>query len=163
MACYTLSECVLEHLDEGRQYTSTLLNTFTQENNYKIAIDNRGEINNIYKSVVKKIFDRNIKAGIISWMYLMSQKPKKWEYFEIDNDIDDIFLEVCCRTIDKILIVSSENKCKWKDGISQDRFYSHKGTSIKILNKDDAIVEMKPQNTVKVISENINKNENINK
>jgi hypothetical protein len=161
MACYTLSDCVLEHLDEGRQYTSSPLNTFAQENNHKIAIDRGNKISDLYNSVINKLSDTNIKYGIISWMFLMSQKPQKWEFIDIDNDNHDIFLEVCCQTIDKTLIVSSENKCKWKDGITQERNYLHNGTSIKILNKDDAIIELKPPTIVKVISEN--KNENINK
>ena len=164
MACYTLSECVLEHLDEGRQYTSALLNIFAQENNYKIAIDAEEMIRTKYRLIAENQTDDGLRSAIISWMYLMTTfKPQKWEYFDVVDKKNDIFLEVCCQTIDKALIVSSENKCKWKNGISTDRLYSYNGTDIKILNKDDAIKELQETNTVKVISENINRNENLNK
>ncbi|GHV36242.1 hypothetical protein FACS1894178_7250 [Bacteroidia bacterium] len=163
MACYTLSECVLEHLDEGRKYSSALLSTFAQDNNHKIAIDNRNTISNIYQSIAERLPDINIKCGIIHWMYLMSLKPQKWEYFDITDNENDIFLEVCFQTIDKKLIVSSENKCKWKNGISIDRLYAYKDASIKILNKDDAIDELQPNVKISIENTNINKNENTNK
>jgi hypothetical protein len=159
MACYTISNCVLEHLNEGRKYTADLLLTFTQENDHKIAVDESEKIIEIYTTTAEKISDNDIKIGIINWLSLMKLKPPKWEYIEIENTSNDIFLEVCCNTIDKKMIVSSENKCKWKNGISTDKLYSHRGISIRILNKDEAIIELKPK---PIVIQQINTNTNTN-
>ena len=163
MACYTVSDCVLRNLDEGKIYTTELLLTFTQENNHKIAIDEKGEIKMKYTSIATQIEDIDIKNGVIAWLGLMVMKPVKWEYVEIDNPHDDIFLDVCSNTIDKTMIVSSENKCRWKTGISPGRKFSYYGAEIRILNKDDAIQELKPKtNNINLSNTNTNTNTNTN-
>jgi hypothetical protein len=161
MACYTVSDCVLENLGEGKSYTTELLITFIQVNNHKIAIDEKGEIKKIYTSIATQIKDSDLKKGVFGWLSLMAMKPTKWEYIEIENSHDDIFLDVCSNTIDKTMIVSSENKCKWKNGISQERKFSYYGAEIRFLNKDDAIQELKPKtNNFNLNNTNTNTNTN---
>ena len=160
MACYTLSNCVLENLEENR-YTTDLLFVFIQENEHQIAFDKSGIIIEIYSTTIQNIPDFNIKIGAIYW--LSSIKEKKWGV-NIDNTDDDIFMAVCGKTADKRMIVSSVNECQWAGRISPspERMYSHKNDSIKILNKDEAILELKPKTTT-FQQNNTNTNTNTNK
>ena len=145
MACYTISECVLLSIGEDGQddIITDLLNVVLQKgNSHQIAIDKCGTIKNKYTEIAQT-YEFRIKVAIINWLEWMAKRDRKWEYVDIEDASDNIFLEVCCKTADKKLIVYSENK--WNNGKSTDRPYSHKGILITILNKDEAILELQPK------------------
>ena len=97
MACYTLSNCILNNLDAGKKYITDLLLVFTQESNpYKVALDRSNRIIELYEIAGQK------SEYVANWLSLMSYQPSNFEQINCDtvsaiND-EEIFLKVCSKT-----------------------------------------------------------------
>ena len=111
MICYTLSDCVLNNINiapNPKEILTDLLMVFAQNNNpYKIAIDKKGKIIDIYS--------RTDNPAILYWLQIMSDFPKSWECINVENfdsvkTQEESFLLLCSQTTDKMLIVYSHNE-----------------------------------------------------
>ena len=97
MACYTLSNCILQNLVAGKKYITDLLMVFTQESNpFKVALDKSNRIIELYETAGQT------NEYVANWLSLMSYQPANFETINIDtstiSNIEEIFLKVCSKT-----------------------------------------------------------------
>lgn len=143
MSYYTLSDCVLKKASTQKKYVANLLWTFVQENNsYKVVLDSGGSIIDIYNEIGEN------DPTIATWLRFMGDNPSNFEPIDIDltdkQNNEDIFLSVCSSTaIQKKIIVYSHHGWKHHE-YSHGRIIIYEGTSVEVLNGDEAIHELHP-------------------
>jgi hypothetical protein len=158
MICYTLSDCVLKNVSsdpKNKEIRTDLLNIFAQERSpHKIVIDNAGKIIDIYSEAIE-----NNNPAILYWLQLMADFPRSWQQIDVKNienltSSEEIFLETCALTEDKMLIVYHHNG--WTKGkYYHKRNINYKNSSIRILDRNEAmnIVSLREEDALFQISE----------
>lgn len=143
MACYTLSNCILNNLVAGKKYITDLLFVFTQESNpYKIALDTSNRILGLYESAGQS------NEHVANWLSLMSYQPSNFETINADTssaqNTEEIFLLVCSMTkSQQKLIVHSHESWQYFNYVS-DRTIFYCGKPIRVFDRDEAILELNP-------------------
>ena len=156
MICYTLSDCVLNNINiapNPKEILTDLLMVFAQNNNpYKIAIDKKGKIIDIYS--------RTDNPAILYWLQIMSDFPKSWECINVENfdsvkTQEESFLLLCSQTTDKMLIVYSHNE--WiKKYYNSNKDILYNGVQLKVLDREEAIRHLMPtEKVVNIINDSI--------
>lgn len=156
MICYTLSDCVLNNINiapNPKEILTDLLMVFAQNKNpYKIAIDKKGKIIDIYS--------RTDNPAILYWLQIMSDFPKSWECINVENfdsvkTQEESFLLLCSQTTDKMLIVYSHNE--WiKKYYNSNKDILYNGVQLKVLDREEAIRHLMPtEKVVNIINDSI--------
>lgn len=143
MACYTLSDCILNNLNAGKKYITDLLMVFTQESNpFKVALDKSNRIIDLYESAGQE------NEYVANWLSLMSFQPSNFETINIDTSTainnEEIFLKVCGKTNSqqKLIVYSHEG---WQYySYESDKVIIYDTKQIKILDRDEAIHDLNP-------------------
>jgi hypothetical protein len=149
MSCYTLSNCILGEVELDKKYITDVLMVFPQQSNpFKIALDKCDRIMGLYEAIGQS------NEFVAFWLNLMSMNPTSFETINADtldakND-EEIFLMVCSSTkSQQKLIVHSHEKWLYHK-YSAHRIINFKGASVKVFDRDEAIVELnqKPSTTI---------------
>ncbi|WP_420552396.1 hypothetical protein [Tenacibaculum aiptasiae] len=123
---YTVCSKVLEIACTQPKYAYDLLWKFIMENPHKVVIN---------QEILEEYSKYTHNGTIHEWIRGMDYK-KFWKTVEIDQT-NNIFINTCQKTHDKNFIVSEKEDYKKEDFIG-----------IKVLNKDEAITELKPKSII---------------
>lgn len=152
MSVFTISSSMLRYRDEsGLGYYRSVLMPFTC-GLHKVAKDEKGQVVDIYRNLPDP-------SGIIHcWLQLMTNEPSKFETIPVafDQPIDEemMFLLLCKSTKGhhKMIVYSiQEMKCP----IDNDNCTEIEGTTIELLDRDKAALElstMSTQNNINIIN-----------
>lgn len=143
MACYTLSNCILQNLVAGKKYITDLLMVFTQEANpFKVALDKSNRIIDLYETAGQT------NEYVANWLSLMSYQPSNFETINVDassaTNIEEVFLKVCSKTNSqqKLIVHSHEG---WQNFSYQaEKVIVYDNKPIRVFDRDEAIHELNP-------------------
>lgn len=157
MATYTISPDLLRSIPEDEAiYLTDILFVFTNRGNAnKVSRDKKGDVLNCYTSVEQN------KEVIKLWLDLMSFKPSPFE--TIDVEIEGIeceetkFLKVCKETANtkKLILYSPQNLTKFE---CIDGKVDFEKTTIQVLDRDEARIELQPGSGDTIINSQVAKN-----
>jgi hypothetical protein len=145
MSCYTIKTSVLEKSLEKR-YVANILYVFVQDNSYKIAVDSKGKVLDLYRKLIED------GSYIVSdWIKYLTEKPVSIESIEVALDniqcIEELFLMLCSKTKggSKMIIDSHQ---EWKKYCyNSENIIEFENVPIKIFDKEEAIEELRNKGT----------------
>ena len=142
MSVYVIAETFLEEVKEPKPYFNNVLLLFAIENALKVGIDTQGVIIDRYNAVGENI------PLIAHWIQIMSHYPS---YFEPIDKIDlqsescrnEIYLNIASQMVEKSKLVcfSKQNLKAYK--FLSSSYIDYDGIPVKVLDKDEAIQELK--------------------
>ncbi|WP_020586371.1 hypothetical protein [Desulfobacter curvatus] len=144
MATYIVSSCFLKNA-ELRPYISDVLFRFPQQDNsLKVGIDKNKIIIDLYAEIAEE------KHHVSTWLDLMSFNPTSFEKItEIEEGITEeteVFLFVCSALVNnkKMIVDTIQNFGAYN--VTEENQIEYRNNKIKIIEKDDAVIELRPQN-----------------
>jgi len=130
MSLHTLGQSILNiSSEEFAHYFTNILLVYTQNNPHKICLDKDGLILEKYKSIACD------NEFIRFWIKLVTnEKLPSIEYIQLKdyNSSNDVFLEVCIKSYDKVLVVGSK-----QEYASDAKFIAD--NKITLVDKDDVV------------------------
>ena len=148
---YTISGDILENIDENdyHYWRNLLFQLFYSDK--KIAKDSEGHIFDIYRDVTKN------REMLNQWINMGCYKPSKFvnvnlEISQIQND-EEKFIALCAATKgERSLVV---NDIQASSYVRQDNTIEYNGTSINVIDKDTAVIEITQSKVVNTITNSI--------
>lgn len=142
MSTYTISPCLLSI--EKESYINKIILRFLTEDQLKIAIDNHAFALEEYNQVIKK----SKHAEMLSYWLGQIADTQKYDKITIEDNPKNLFLDICKNTfgIHKLLVDSKQNFCSYS--INSENSILYDSTHIYIYDKDEAIIELTPQQMI---------------
>ncbi|WP_207383140.1 hypothetical protein [Leptospira noguchii] len=132
-----------------KHYIANILYIFTQMNAHKVAIDAGNKVLNLYRDVAAS------NEFISGWLSLMSHEPSNYETIEINIEEHEselnIFLLVCSATAKQNKMIVYSHQALSEFAIVQNTL-NYRGKDIIVLDRDDAVEELKPVKNVTYVS-----------
>lgn len=156
---YTISGDVLENIEENdcHYWRNLLFQLFYSDK--KIAKDSEGHIFDIYRAVTKN------REMLNQWINIGCYKPSK--FVNVDLRISQIknneekFIALCAATKGERLLVVDDIQAS--SFVKQDNTIEYKGSSINVIDKDAAVIDITQSRTVNNITNSIVAGGNIEK
>lgn len=120
----------------------------SQSNPYKVALDKSGRVIELYEQIASH------NVHIKTWLDLMSMKPSSFEVINVEtrsvDQVEEIFLTVCSMTNNekKMIVYSHQGKLYERYYINNSINFN--GTTILVLDRDQAYHELNQSNTYNI-------------
>ena len=142
MATYTLTTNLIENLrSTDIDILLKMLHFFEDTFEHKLAMDQSKCIYNLYAQAT---VDQQLKKLYSEWLQLFSIKEKRCEFITVNittKDKNEAFLEVASKINGyKNIIVYSRNGSPYQ--CNDNNNINYNGTTIKVLDKDEAVSEI---------------------
>lgn len=151
MPCYTILPDFIRKSIKQKKYIADILMVFPQNTNpFKVAKDINGIVLEIYSKLSE------LSNDIACWFALMSYEPESFEPIDVnisnENDEETQFLKLCGATKCQQKIIVYSRECWENYNYFTQNTIIFEGTSITVLDRDEAHLELNQNNGSTIIN-----------